>query len=62
MNRHLPVRPRKYGSALNEISALKSRVVELEQDKTDLLTVLDEARDAIQSLNRVLPDSQAVTQ
>lgn len=53
------VKNKTYGSALNEIAALRRRTEELEQTNHDLLHVLDEARDAIRGLNAVLPDEDA---
>lgn len=45
-----------------EVRKLADRNAVLEQDKRDLLTVLDEARQAIWSLNQVLPEqAEAVT-
>lgn len=50
------VRHKTYGSALNEIAALRRRNEELEAREQRLLSVLDEARDAIRGLNAILPE------
>lgn len=54
--------PITYGGALKEIAALRRRNRELEQDKTNLLDVLNDTVTAIRGLNAILPDkSEAAT-
>lgn len=54
------VKNRTYGTALNEIEALKQRNAELERENRSLHGVADDLRGAVQRLVKVLDNAQAV--